>query len=470
MKYGQQLVHQSVPEWSLHNLDYNSLKHEIKAHTTRDQATAMAIPGHQDVSSTKFEDNLYSELVSQHDRVDLFVMSKADEISRRLEHLNSSMQKWVNRYQDGMGSPISLRRQRRFAKYERVLLRCRDDIVALSRFAGAQVTAFRKILKKYRKWTGSTTLSSRFNQNILNNPKSFTRRDFGPLHARHDDILAELRAAAPRFSGPSSPSLSNDSTVDDMAEPCEPMTPRRTRVSFDPLPPVLIYSPPRPKYWNEYDDGSDTGGAEDEYAIYIDPDHASSFPGLAYARAMVTVPYQKARKWLGKRRQNSSASLDAQRPLLAANHDQASAHGYSSTAMDAEDDSAGNSSPDRLSPDVYAPSADQAIPTTSAHGAERYRERVLGWGTTGSFVASFVLLAIASILMATGKRRLRVEVNAGVTVGVVASLFCACMGLGMTLYRRDKLTLPYRMSVWSAFVMSCLANGMLLILVLGNTP
>ncbi|PHH66914.1 hypothetical protein CDD81_5266 [Ophiocordyceps australis] len=460
MKYGQQLVHQSVPEWSLHNLDYNSLKHEIKAHTTREQATAMPIPGHQDVLSSKFEDKLYMELVSQHDRVDLFVMSKADEISRRLEHLNSSMQKWISRYQDGIGSPISLRRQRRFAKYERVLLRCRDDIVALSRFASAQVTAIRKILKKYRKWTGSTTLSSRFNQNILGNPKSFTRRDFGPLHARHDDILAELRAAAPRFSGPSSPSLSNDSTVDDLAEP---LTPRRTRVSFDPLPPVQIYSPPQGKYWNEYDDGSDTGGADDEYAIYIDPEHGSSFPGLAYARAMVTLPYQKARQWLGKRRpasmsSDSTDSQHAQRPLLAANHHPA---GYSSTAMDAQQDSPA---------DVYAASAHDAMPSLSLRRMERYRERALAWGTGGSFVASFLLLGIASILMATGKRRLRVEVDAGVTVGVVASLFCACMGLGMTLYRRDKLTLPYRLSICSSFVMSCLLNGMLLILVLGNTP
>lgn len=66
------------------NLDYNSLKHEIKAHTTRNQATALAIPGHQDTTLRKFEDGLYLELCRQHDRVDLFITSKADEISRRL--------------------------------------------------------------------------------------------------------------------------------------------------------------------------------------------------------------------------------------------------------------------------------------------------------------------------------------------------------------------------------------------------
>lgn len=69
------------------NLDYNSLKHEIKVHTTRDQATAIAIPGHQDASLLRFEDALYNELCLQHSRVDLFVSSKADEISRRMGEL-----------------------------------------------------------------------------------------------------------------------------------------------------------------------------------------------------------------------------------------------------------------------------------------------------------------------------------------------------------------------------------------------
>lgn len=66
------------------NIDYNALKHEIKVHTTRDQAAAIVIPGHQDPALQKFEDRLYLELCRQHDRVDLFVSTKADEISRRL--------------------------------------------------------------------------------------------------------------------------------------------------------------------------------------------------------------------------------------------------------------------------------------------------------------------------------------------------------------------------------------------------
>src|SRR3569833_600976 len=84
MKYGEIFESESVPEWSLHNIDYNALKHFIRVHTTKDQATAIAIPGHQDATLRRFEDELYAELCGQHDRVGLFVASNADEIDRRL--------------------------------------------------------------------------------------------------------------------------------------------------------------------------------------------------------------------------------------------------------------------------------------------------------------------------------------------------------------------------------------------------
>lgn len=43
-----------------------------------------------------------------------------------------------------------LKRQRRVARYERELFQVGDEIQALSRFAQAQVVAFRKIIKKYK--------------------------------------------------------------------------------------------------------------------------------------------------------------------------------------------------------------------------------------------------------------------------------------------------------------------------------
>ncbi|KAK7407924.1 hypothetical protein QQX98_009935 [Neonectria punicea] len=463
MKFGQQLERESVPEWSLHNLDYNSLKHEIKVHTTRDQATAMAIPGHKDEHLSKFENSLYMELSHQHDRLHLFVSSKADEISRRLEHLAKSVYRWIRKPQAEMTPDDAVKYQRRFARYERDLVRCGGDIQALSRFTRAQVVAFRKILKKYKKWTGSTTLSSRFNENILSDPKSFTRRDFSHLQERYDEITCTLRASAPVLSEPSSPesvpqSLSEQvlaqsyNTSRGIRGPPKPPQPQ-----FDVLPPPQI--PTQIKYWNEYDNGSECSGDE-EYAIYINPEEPMTFPGLDYLQGILKMPLEKARGWLKLDR-----SAERQ-PLLAANR---MPREYSSATFNSEsDEEGGYASSDGFPPTGY--STHYALPSLAQQKASRYRENALFWGTIGCFLASFLLLAIASILIFTGKHKLRAEVDAGVTVGVVASLFSACSALGMTMYRRDPLPFTYQLMVGGSFIASCILNGMLLILVVGNTP
>jgi SPX domain protein involved in polyphosphate accumulation len=64
------------------NVDYNELKHLIKVNTAGGQA--IAIPGHTDAAQKAFEDQFYLELCEQHERVNLFVHSKADEFGRKL--------------------------------------------------------------------------------------------------------------------------------------------------------------------------------------------------------------------------------------------------------------------------------------------------------------------------------------------------------------------------------------------------
>ena len=59
---------------------------------------------------------------------------------------------------------------------------------------GAQRLAFQKLLKKYRKWTGSAELGKRFQREVLGRPSSFSRRDFGPLLAQWSEVLAAVRA------------------------------------------------------------------------------------------------------------------------------------------------------------------------------------------------------------------------------------------------------------------------------------
>ncbi|KAJ3517189.1 hypothetical protein NM208_g14740 [Fusarium decemcellulare] len=464
MKFGEHLERESVPEWSLHNLDYNSLKHEIKVHTTRDQATAMAIPGHKDEALSRL-DGLYMELGRQHERLHLFVCSKADEISRRLEHLAKNINRWASKPQEEMTEDSAIKHQRRFAKYERELLRCGGDIQALERFVKAQTVAFRKITKKYKKWTGSTTLSTRLYENILSDPKSFTRRDFSYLQQRYDEITCTLHAAAPVFSEPSSPeSLAQSYRRNSLSNSHHPANRHPDHPNSRPQPEFEVLPPPqvteRVKYWNEYDDGSECAGDDDGYAIYINPDESMNFPGFDYLQGIFMAPLEKARGWFKSNRHGERQSL------LGANR---SPNQYYSTTFNSEsDEEGGYASSDGFPTAGYA--AHYALPSVGEQQASRYREKTLFWGTVCCFAASFLLLLVAGTLIFTGRHKLRVEVDAGVTVGVVASLFSACSALGMTLYRHDPLSLPYQLLVWTAFIASCLLNGMLLILVVGNAP
>ncbi|TGJ76811.1 hypothetical protein E0Z10_g10830, partial [Xylaria hypoxylon] len=287
MKFGERLEEASVPGWSLHNVDYNSLKHQIKAHTTKDQATsAIAIPGHQDYTLKRFEDAFYLELFSQHDRVGLFVTSKADEISRRLRHLENLVHYLMLKCADTRG--LSTKRHRRFVKYHTQIEECGRDVKALGRFVDAQLTAFRKILKKYRKWTGSTTLSSRFKDDILDHPKSFTNYNFAPLQLQYRQLRTTLEAASPVDTNVPEPSPPTES--------CNPSGRRDQRDSRRSSHSVTTMTPTT--YWNEYDNGSDAGDHDDTYVIYIDPDAANEFPGLAYVKSMFGGPVDSVRHWL----------------------------------------------------------------------------------------------------------------------------------------------------------------------------
>ncbi|KAM0200273.1 hypothetical protein ACHAPQ_000320 [Fusarium lateritium] len=463
MKFGEHLERESVPEWNLHNLDYNSIKHEIKMHTTRDQATAMAIPGHKDEALSRFEDSLYMELGRQHERLQLFVSSKADEISRRLEHIAKNINRWVSKSQDELADNTAIKHQRRFTKYERELVRCGSDIHALERFVNAQTIAFQKITKKYKKWTGSTTLGTRLYESILSDPKSFTRRDFSSLQQRYDEITCTLNAAAPEMSEPSSPDSPahpyRRQSLSGSLYSANRHSANHSHPTFEPLPPPQMEEPT--KYWNEYDDGSECGDDDGGYAIYINPSESTNFPGIDYLQGIFKGPLNKAKSWL---KHNKAEERQA---LLGADHSPCQ---YSSTTLNSSesDEEAGYASSDGFPTTGYA--THYALPSLSHQQAHLYREKTLFWGTVGSFAISFLLLLVAGTLISTGRHKLRAEVDAGVTVGVVASLFTACSALGMTLYRNDQLSLPHLLAVWATFIASCTLNGMLLVLVVGNTP
>lgn len=273
---------------------------------------------------------------------------------------------------------------------------------------------------------------------MLGNSKSFTRRDFTSLQSLYQNLINDLRQHTPDTSGPTTPRMSRQ-------------------------PSKIQVQPAQQSYWNEYDNGSE---AEDEpYTIYINPDEESAFPGaktVSNILSGVKVPMGKVKAWL-----ISNSWPDEQRPLLNSErrvptpnrNGLFSAH----SETDLEDDASSGEFPSGYAAHY------STFPSISDQKFAQYREKLIFRGTIASFAGSILLLLIATLLIVTGKHKLRVEVDAGAIIGVVSSLFFATMGLGMMLYQTDRVGWIQRMIVCGTFIVICMLNGFLLVLVGGNT-
>ena len=178
------------------NVDYNEIKQLIKLRTSNATGQAIPVPGQKNDNKAleDFEKELYAELLDQHQRIDLFVRSKSGEIKRRLDHLNRQLIQLEAQSQLASKKRISVRRLEKFSKVEGEVLNAGEEIQSLARYVGAQRTAFLKLLKKYKKWTGSSALGARFQNEVLGQPRNFAQKDFSPLLAQWADLLAAVRA------------------------------------------------------------------------------------------------------------------------------------------------------------------------------------------------------------------------------------------------------------------------------------
>ncbi|KAJ9653260.1 hypothetical protein H2198_007563 [Neophaeococcomyces mojaviensis] len=165
MKFGETLYDRS-PRFPNQNLPYNELKHVIKRRTSEGvAATPLPIPGQSAHRWSLLEEDLFRMLKGEHDNIALFLRSKSGEIDRRLSYLEKSVKaakRSVNVYS---GRPTLLAR-----KYQRLAYdaeQISEDIQALTQYAAVQKTAFRKILKKYKKWTNSDGLQTRMENEVF---------------------------------------------------------------------------------------------------------------------------------------------------------------------------------------------------------------------------------------------------------------------------------------------------------------
>lgn len=244
-------------------------------------------------------------------------------------------------------------------------------------------------------------------------------------------------------------------------------------------------------YWNEYDHGSEAGdNGDDTYAIYIDPDATVEFPGVQYLKSIMSGPTVRIREWLKSTRSPLPNGSDTQ--SLLHSDQTGSPRDYFSIRKPRS----GSPTDNEGTEEEYASSEDAALSGPHHRSGDRpprsdavdsgflsaleeadqqdlrmahYRDSILARSIVLFYAASFALLLVSGLLVTTGRHKLRLEVDAGATVGSVASLFCACMGLGALFARRFIPTWLYSLAVWAAFAASTLLNGMLLIIVVRSS-
>ena len=266
--------------------------------------------------------------------------------------------------------------------------------------------------------------------------------------------------------GPSSsnclapPTESSATSVPDMLEspPLSAFKKKRYQYKRHPLS-VQINQVPKPqqqRYWNEFDDG-DEGSEEEVYTLFVNPNNNSAFPGAASISKIVASISNGAvssvhiiKSWLGS---EPKAAPNEQDPLLTGCHPRSLSGEYDS---DLEDE---------LTPDsiIRDPQRRYSTFPNSPHArARQSRETLLFRFCVASFLASYVVLAIAAILTSTGRRKSFLAVRVGVLLGVVWSLIFAVVGVGTTIARTKKLDWMHRATVILVVAIVCVGNGIVL--------
>lgn len=213
------------------------------------------------------------------------------------------------------------------------------------------------------------------------------------------------------------------------------------------------------RYWNEYDYPEDGSDDENGYYIYVDPNATHKLPGqktAEYLVARVQALFVKP-----KPRDEESQSLLSPRPSddSTSSDDDRQDHILSPAANRTKRNIIRGSS------DSYGTIMATSIPSldiVSAHSSPRLLITML------SFTSSTIILLIVATLAATGKKKLIGEVDAGILLGVVGSLFFAFVGLvSVVTWRGQQLGIVRWTIIGTVFTTICIAAGLLIGWVLG---
>jgi ABC-type glycerol-3-phosphate transport system permease component len=236
-------------------------------------------------------------------------------------------------------------------------------------------------------------------------------------------------------------------------------TKRKKKVTYHPDTLKI----PETRYWNEYDHPEDGSEDENGYYIYMDPNASEKFLGQETAEIL----YAKVKSLFKKPKATRD---EEQQTLLSPNPSE----GSSSPTTDSDEDAV----PKTVSPakkqrqyststtygTIVNPSSRSYLPSLDAIASDASPRLLI---TSLSFIASTIICLIISMLAATGRKKLKGKVDAGILFGVVGSLFFALVGMVSVVTGRESLGVVRWAVVGLVFAAICVVDGVLVGWVVG---
>jgi hypothetical protein len=222
-----------------------------------------------------------------------------------------------------------------------------------------------------------------------------------------------------------------------------------------------VSEPPSTRYWSEYDHPEDASGDENGYYIYVDPDASDKYPGQE------TFEYVYAKlKGLLNRNNQKAAEDEESRPILSPQiDDDALSLSPTESESGAKPRWPAAQSYGAIPRDISGPqfATYTALYNRSSSGVlanPLSSHRLLLASFTLS--SSAVICIIVATLAATGRKKQRGEVDAGVVFGIVTSLFFALVGMVSVLTARESMSMIKWFIVSAVFIAVCIADGALI--------
>lgn len=186
----------------LDNLNYNGLKAFIKKQTTGQAVAPIAIQSQPTDGRLHqgFEEDLFRLLVKELTKVDRFCSVKNTEIKFGLDSCRLHLERVLLRNNELRPIRTSTTLLHKLSNLEDKALSTGKTIAATSRFIGAQRTGFRKLIKSYQKWSGSTRLRTHF-ECCLERDTKFIGAKIDPMqeHLSHlTELLEDIRSPLDR--------------------------------------------------------------------------------------------------------------------------------------------------------------------------------------------------------------------------------------------------------------------------------